>query len=137
MVQRARPERHDELDWLEPIPKDSIPLASLETWCREKCELGKHLRFITVEEITPEIIGSLKEGAPYTQPGTQSQRKYANLFSVSRTEQFVDHCAIPDFVQFTDIEIPVDPYAENRAIPIAQRTTRENIILDNTEDRID
>jgi hypothetical protein len=129
--------RTEGLFWIEPIPVDSISYKPRKSWVAEPARHGIDFRFVTAEGITPKIVKSLEEGAPYTRTGTKVQREYQDHFSVSRTEQIVDHSATPHYLQLADLELPVDPFVEDHAIPLSQRATQENQRLDADSEVID
>ncbi|OHT06217.1 hypothetical protein TRFO_25759 [Tritrichomonas foetus] len=89
-----------------------------------------NFRLISSLEITPEIINELRSGAPYKKCGTPEDKKYAQILSVSLSENFCDKTAAPDFIHAFETKISPNTFPEEHAVPLAQNSNVENEIID-------
>ncbi|OHS95867.1 hypothetical protein TRFO_10272 [Tritrichomonas foetus] len=91
------------------------------------------MRLITTSKITPEIVKELEEGAPYGKIGTPDDVKYAQIISISITENLCDKSAAPSFIHNFETKNLPNPFPEEKARPLSQQTKAENEVLDDPE----
>ena len=119
------------MSWVEMAPANAVEYAPVESVVPDNWRWDQDLRIVTCEEITPEVIEKLENGAPYKSRGNPDEQKYASMLSVSITEALVDKARTPHIIRFTDTEFPVDPFIGKQAKPLKERATSENELLED------
>lgn len=92
-----------------------------------------NLRLITTAKITPKIIKQLESGSPYGKEGTEEDKKYSQMISMSITENLCDKLATPYFIHNFETQTLPYPFPEEKAAPLSQNTKVENELLDDPE----
>lgn len=116
--------------WVPARAAQLVDYEPVDSVVPDNWKLDQDLRIVTAQEITPEIIAELEDGAPYESRGTTDEQKYANILSVSITEALVDKARTPHIIHFTDTDFSVDPFSDQHAKPLKERATSENELLD-------